>query len=85
MTEKTESMEIYPMRRHSRGDWYCSFDDVALSEDEAEYWAVFGKTHRGNRYCLGGFPTKAAAESGVNGLNSIRYPTHQSIVGRKIE
>ena len=65
MTEKIESMEIHPMRGHSRGEWYCSLDDVAPSEQEAEYWAVFGVTHRGNKHCLGEFPTKSAARSAV--------------------
>lgn len=67
MTEKIESMEVHPMRGHSRGDWYCSLDDVAPSEEKAEYWAVFGITHRGNRHCLGEFPTKHAATAVVEG------------------
>jgi len=53
MTEKIESMEIHPMRGHSRGEWYCSIDDIAPREEEAEYWALFGVTHRGNKHCLG--------------------------------
>lgn len=68
MSEKVESMEIHPMRGHSRGEWYCSLKDVAPSEKEAEYWAVFGVTHRGNKHCLGEFPTKTAAEIAVHGL-----------------
>jgi hypothetical protein len=74
MTEKTESMEIHPMRGHSRGEWYCSLGDVAPSEEEAEYWAVFGVTHRGNKHCLGEFPTKTAARAAVHGLKTIWEP-----------
>jgi len=74
MTEKIESMEILPMRGHSRGEWYCSLDDVASSDDEAEYWAIFGVTHRGNRHCLGEFPSKSAAEIAANGMESLWKP-----------
>ena len=70
MTEKIETMEIHPMRGHSRGEWYCSLNDIAPSEDHAEYWAVFGVTHRGNRHCLGEFPTKSAAEMAAHGLKA---------------
>ncbi len=70
MSEKVEFMEIHPMRGHSRGEWYCSLKDVAPSEEEAEYWAVFGVTHRGNKHCLGEFPTKTAAETAVHGLRT---------------
>lgn len=73
MTEKTETMEIHPMRGHSRGDWYCSLSDIASGEDEAEYWAIFGVTHRGNKHCLGEFPTKRAAEAAVLGWRSVRH------------
>jgi len=52
MTEKIESMEILPMRGHSRGEWHCSLDDVASSDDEAEYWAIFGVTHRNARAAI---------------------------------
>jgi len=76
MTEKTESMEIHPMRGHSRGDWYCSLDDIAPSEDKAEYWAIFGVTHRGNKHCLGEFPTKSAAVAAARGLKFIRKRVH---------
>ena len=72
MTEKILSAEIHPMRGHSRGDWYCSLDDIAPNEDEAEYWAAFGVTHRGNKHCLGEFPTRFAAESAVGVFSSIR-------------
>ncbi len=75
MTEKIESMEIHPMRGHSRGEWYCSLEDVTPTEDDAEYWAVFGVTHRGNRHCLGEFPTKAAAKTAVHGLDAVWKPT----------
>lgn len=69
MTEKIESMEVYPMRGHSRGEWYCSLEDIAASEDEAEYWAIFGVTHRGNKHCLGEFPSKSAAQTAAHGLD----------------
>ena len=86
MTEKIEFMEIHPMRGHSRGEWYCSLDDVAPSEDEAEYWAVFGATHRGNKHCLGEFSTKSAAEAAAHGLKSLWRPAEPSSPkrGRKI-
>ena len=70
MAEKIDSMEIHPMRGHSRGEWYCSLDDIAPSEDEAEYWAVFGVTHRGNRHCLGEFLTKSDAQFAVDGIRT---------------
>ena len=78
MTEKIESMEIHPMRGHSRGEWYCTLDDIAPSDDEAEYWAIFGVTHRGNKHCLGEFPTKSAAETAAHGLKSLRKPIEPS-------
>jgi hypothetical protein len=86
MTEKIESMEIHPMRGHSRGEWYCSLDDIAPSEEEAEYWAIFGVTHRGNKHCLGEFPSKSAAETATTGLRSRRKPVEPSPsrTGRKI-
>jgi len=86
MTEKIELMEIHAMRGHSRGEWYCSLDDIAPSEDEAEYWAIFGVTHRGNRHCLGEFPTKSAAEAAARGLMFIRRRVQPPppIRGRKI-
>ena len=86
MTEKIESMEIHPMRGHSRGEWYCSLDDIAPSEEEAEYWAVFGITHRGNKHCLGEFPTKSAAKTAAHGLKSLWKPAEPmpSRRGRKI-
>jgi hypothetical protein len=78
MTEKSETFEIYPMRGHSRGDWWGTLDDIVDAEDEAEYWAVFGVTHRGNRHCLGEFPTKRAAATAVRGASLSRrteWPT----------
>lgn len=86
MTEKIESMEIHPMRGHSRGEWYCSLDDIAPSEEEAEYWAIFGITHRGNKHCLGEFPTKSAAETAAQGLKSLWKPVELSPSqrGRKV-
>ena len=86
MTEKIESMEIHPMRGHSRGEWYCSLDDIAPSEEEAEYWAVFGVTHRGNKHCLGEFSTQSAAKAAAHGLKSLWKPAEPSPArrGRKI-
>lgn len=51
------------MRGHSHGEWYGSLDDVLEPGEDAEYWAVFGITHRGNKHCLGEFPTQAAAKA----------------------
>ena len=86
MTEKIESMEIHPMRGRSRGEWYCSFDDIAPSEGDAEYWAIFGVTHRGNKHCLGEFPTKSAAKTAAHGLKTLwrRPESVPSTRGRKI-
>lgn len=74
------------MRGHSRGEWYCSLDDIAPSESDAEYWAIFGVTHRGNKHCLGEFPTKSAAESAARGLKFIRKQVQSPLIlrGRKI-
>ena len=72
------------MRGHSRGEWYCSLDDITESESEAEYWAVFGVTHRGNKHCLGEFPTESAAKSAAHGLRSRWKPAAPSRRGRKI-
>ncbi len=69
MTEKSESFEIHPMRGHSRGEWYGTLDDIVDSDEEAEYWALFGVTHRGNKHCLGEFPTKSAAMSAIHGVS----------------
>ena len=71
MTEKSESFEIHPMRGHSRGAWWGTLEDIVESEEEAEYWALFGVTHRGNKHCLGEFPTKSAAMSAIHGM---RFP-----------
>jgi len=57
------------MRGHSHGKWYGTVDNVAESEADAEYWAVFGVTHRGNRHCLGEFLSKDAALAAVNGFD----------------
>jgi hypothetical protein len=84
MTEKIESTEIHPMCGHSRGEWYCSLDDIAPSEREAEYWAVFGITHRGNKHCLGEFTTKSAARAAVHGIIAPSKPAALSGRGRKI-
>ena len=72
MTERIESIEIHPMRGHSRGEWYGTLDDVAESEENAEYWALFGVTHRGNKHCLGEFPTRDAAIFASRGMS--RFP-----------
>jgi hypothetical protein len=85
MTEKIESMEVHPMRGHSRGEWYCSSDDIAPREQDAEYWAVFGVTHRGNEHCLGEFPTKIEAKSAIQGLKKkAPPPPTPSLQGKKI-
>lgn len=75
MSEKIDRIEILPMHGHSHGEWYGTVDDVAESDLDAEYWAVFGTTHRGNRHCLGEFPTKQAALSVVRGIS--RIPGYQ--------
>jgi len=85
MSEKIESMEVHPMRGHSRGEWYCTLDDVAPREQDAEYWAVFGMTHRGNKHCLGEFPTKIAAKSAIQGLKKKAWqPPATLLEGKKI-
>jgi hypothetical protein len=85
MSEKIESMEVHPMRGHSRGEWYCSLDDVAPREQDAENWAVFGMTHRGNKHCLGEFPTKIAAKSAIKGLKKKAWqPPAPLLEGKKI-
>jgi len=55
------------MRGHSRGEWWGTLDDVVDSEEDAEYWAIFGVTHRGNKHCLGEFPSKSAAMAARHG------------------
>jgi hypothetical protein len=57
------------MRGHSRGAWWGTLEDIVDSEEEAEYWAVFGVTHRGNKHCLGEFQTKLAALSAIRGMS----------------
>lgn len=86
MAEKIETMEIHPMRGHSRGEWYCSLDDIAPCDEEAEYWAIFGVTHRGNKHCLGEFPTESAARTAAHGLKSLwrRPEIAPSTRGRKV-
>jgi len=49
------------MRGHSRGKWYAAQNDIVISEEDAEYWALFSVTSRGNKHCLGEFPSKAEA------------------------
>ncbi len=72
MTERIEFIEVHPMCGHSRGEWYATVDDIVDSEDDAEYWALFGVTHRGNKHCLGEFPTKKAALSAERGTGLLR-------------
>ncbi len=60
------------MRGHSRGEWYGTLDDIVESEDEAEYWALFGITHRGNKHCLAEFSSKSAAVAAKQGLRLFR-------------
>lgn len=68
------------MKGHSRGEWYGTLDDIVDSSENAEYWAVFGVTHRGNKHCLGEFPTESAAHAAVRGL---RYfpPPKEKVLG----
>ncbi len=61
VSEKFKSAQIHPMRGHSRGDWYATVDDIAASENDAEYWGLFAVTLRGNTHCLGEFPTRSEA------------------------
>lgn len=73
MTERTEIFEVHPMKGHSRGEWYGTERDIVKDADLAEYWAVFGTTHRGNKHCLGEFSSEAAAWTAVRGLKF--FPT----------
>ena len=61
MAEKPVSFEVHPMRGHSRGEWYATQKDIVNSDGDAEYWALFSVTPRGNKHCVGEFQTKAAA------------------------
>ena len=80
MTERSETFEVHPMKGHSRGEWYGTLDDIAESSETAEYWAVFGVTHRGNKHCLGEFPTESAAHAAVRGLQYFP-PPRENFVG----
>ena len=71
MTEKIETIEIHPMRGHERGEWYGSQANIVDSDQDAEYWALFGVTHRGNRHCLGEFPTRKSAQSARSGIRLV--------------
>ena len=84
MTEKVEFMEIYPMRGHSRGEWYATLEDIAESEESAEYWALFGVTHRGNRHCLGEFPSESDAIFARQGTSIFGNAKRTQATGRKI-
>jgi len=75
VTERIESIEIQPMRGHSRGKWWGTLEDVVESDEDAEYWALFGITHRGNKHCLGEFGSKEAALSASLGMSRIPPPT----------
>lgn len=55
------------MKGHSRGEWYGTLDDIIESVDLADYWAVFSVTHRGNKHCLGEFPSESAAWAAARG------------------
>jgi hypothetical protein len=61
VAEKPTSFEVHPMRGHSRGEWYATQKDIANSDEDADYWALFSVTLRGNKHCVGEFPTKAEA------------------------
>ena len=63
MTEKAVSFEVHPMRGHAHGEWYGAPENIANHEEDAEYWALFGVTIRGNHHCLGEFRTKSEAEA----------------------
>jgi hypothetical protein len=69
MTEKSLSFEVHPMRGHSHGEWYGTLDNVVENDEDAEYWAVFGITHRGNKHCLAEYPTKADALAATQNFN----------------
>ena len=69
MSERAIAYELHPMRGHSRGEWYATQKDIANSEDEAEYWALFSVTHRGNKHCVGEFATKLDALAALNLAN----------------
>ena len=49
------------MRGHSRGEWYATQKDIVNSDEDADYWALFGVTLGGHKHCLGEFTTKAEA------------------------
>ena len=61
MSETVVSVQIHSMRGHSRGQWAPTLDDTATSEEDAEYWALFGVTRRGHTHCLGKSATKPEA------------------------
>lgn len=62
MTEKAVSFEVHPMRGHSHGEWYGALENIVDQDSDAEYWALFGITVRGNKHCLAEFRTKIEAE-----------------------
>ena len=69
MSERAIAYELHPMRGHSRGEWYGTQKNIVNSDSKAEYWALFSVTHRGNKHCVGEFPTKAQAVAALNIAN----------------
>lgn len=67
MTEKAVSFVIHPMCGHAHGEWYGAPENIVDCEDDADYWALFGVTLRGNEHCLAEFRTKAEAEAANRG------------------
>jgi len=63
MTEEAVSFVVHPMRGHAHGEWYGALENIVDDVDDAEYWALFGVTLRGNKHCLAEFHTKAEAEA----------------------
>ena len=63
MTEKADSFEVHTMRGHAHSEWYGAPQNIVDCDDNAEYWALFSVTFRGNKHCLGEFKTKADADA----------------------
>ncbi len=83
MSEKIESIQLHPMRGHSHGDWYATSGDIAASEEDAEFWALFGVTLKGNSYCLGEFPTKLAATRAMRLFSVPGDETRKAVVDKQ--
>jgi hypothetical protein len=79
MTEKSLSFEVHPMRGHSRGEWYGTLEDVVENEGDADYWAVFGVTHRGNKHCLAEFPVALVGEGTPGTLTELGNKLLQTV------